>query len=248
MAGRLESGLGRLALTTLLGWLISSASALAGPWTSPGKTLAGGKPGVTAVIEQIRFGRHPSFHRTVLDLASGKAGEAHGFLKLHPRYSIEYREFPSRLNIYFEDVYVEPSTKVMSDAQLPFELISDRSGKVVKLTLFLPGPSEFRVIEVDDPAKLAIDIRPATETGEQKKIYAIQVYGFASLDDALRVFSSGQLDRRMFDLFVVEGTPLIEAALTDYQLASKLALQIEDELPGVKVVVSERRADSLPVI
>lgn len=225
-----------------------AGAATAGPWTSPGQAVAGGRPGVVATIEQIRFGRHPNFHRTVLDLVAGKAGETHSYLGLHPRYSIEYRDFPSRLNIYFEDVYVEPTTKVMSKHQLPFELISDRTGKVVKLTLFLPGPSEFRVIEVDDPAKLAIDIRPVSNPSPKKRVYAIQVYGFASLDDALRVLSSGQLDRRMFDLFVVEGTPLIEAALTDYQLASRLALEIEDELPGVKVVVSERKADSLPVI
>jgi hypothetical protein len=205
--------------------------------------FSGGTTTSGMVLSGVRFGGEDDYTRMVLDFeqesASGLLGEA----TAHPVYTIEYYEYPYRLVARMTGVRFSDDAAVQTKNALPFSVVTREDGTIKELQIFLAGPSEFKVIEVDDPAKLAIDVRPRDVA--IPTVYAVQVAGPTSVSEAYALVEQGQFPAGFAPMvLVLGGEVVVEQAFTDPEQAAGYDAALREM--GYACVINERRGDELP--
>lgn len=234
----------------LIAALFSLCSAAAAP-KPPAQFIAagrfsGGSESVQAVVSGIRFGAYDDFKRMVLDLEEpGPSGQRRP-ASAHPAYRVEYAVFPYRLVITLVNTTFEPSTAVQSKPAMPFSVIAEEGSRELReMQVFLPGPSEFKVIEIDDPAKICIDVRSAPAPAVPT-VYTVQVMDATTPEQAFALVEAGRWPAGFAPQVLVLGaTTVLEQAFTDPAEAARC----DDALRamGYQSVINERRGNELPL-
>ncbi|MCB1221304.1 MAG: hypothetical protein H7A35_16545 [Planctomycetales bacterium] len=204
-------------------------------------TFNGGTSRGGMLLEGVRFGRQGNATRMVLDLAKSDGSAA----DKHPVYSVEYREFPYRLVIRLEGVSFSDKTKVQSSPALPFSVVTPPDGSIKELQVFLSGPSEFKVIEIDDPAKLSIDVRPLKS--DIPNIYSVQLTGPANAAEAYALIEQGSFpDGFLPDAVVMGNVVVVEQTFTSASEAARMDRMLQEM--GYTCIINERRGNELPQV
>jgi len=208
--------------------------------------FTGGTKDSGFAIEAIRFGKHPDFTRIVLDLLEENPTDKFKFIpaRVHPVYRIEYKPFPYRVNVFLTGVKFLNSTRVDKDAALPFSLVTPPDNVVKQMTFFLPGPSLFKVMEVDDPAKIVIDVKPV-EGAKVPTVYALSILDVADVEGAFKLVEEGKFPPKFHPSVVVLGSAFfVEDVYTSLSDATEISADLEKA--GFETLISERAGNELP--
>lgn len=212
---------------------VSSPAKPPAQYTSNGE-FAGGDPAVTSVLTGVRFGKIDGATRMVLDL---------GDAKTHPDYHFELKAFPFRLVARFTGVTLASAPKVQQNGALPFSVVTSPDGLVKELQIFLAGPSEFKVIEVDEPAKLAIDVRSISAVVPD--IYTVQLTAPQSAAEAFALVEQGKFPEGFNpEVLVIGQFIVVEQAFTEPAAAA--AMDSALRASGYASVINERNGAELP--
>lgn len=237
---RYERGIALSMLLALSILLCSAAEKAPAQFIGSG-AFTGGTSTEGMLLEGVRFGRQGPATRMVLDLAMADGSAA----QKHPVYSIEYREFPYRLVVRLEGVSFSKDTSVQNSPALPFSVVTPPDGSIKELQIFLSGPSEFKVIEIDDPAKLSIDVRPAT--AEVPRIYSVQIMGPANAAEAYALIEQGSFPAGFQPEAVVMGNVVVvEQIFTSASEAARMDSALREM--GYTCIINERRGNELPQV
>jgi hypothetical protein len=202
--------------------------------------FTGGKLDSGLVLSGIRFGTHSGFTRMVLDLDMAGGGGA----TAHPVYTISYHQYPFRLVVRLTGVRFNEDMQVTSKPALPFSVVTEEDGTIREMQVYLSGPSEFKVIEIDDPAKFAIDVRGRGGV-EIPVVYTVQLTDPRNAEEAYALLEGGVFpDDYAPAVLVLGDVVVVEQVFTD---PSKAA-QMEEALRGLGygTIINERRGDELP--
>jgi hypothetical protein len=219
----------------------------AAQYKSGGSFKGGSATGYT-VIGGIRFGQQENGRalRMVLDLdewdgtPSGQRRPA----TAHPVYSVELLPYPYRLVIRMQATMFDTHAKVMSAPALPFSLVAEDNGMVKEMQVFLSGPSEFKVIEVDDPAKLSVDVRPLSGQ-TAPTVFTVQLGDAKSPEEAFALIEQGQFpDGFRPHVLVLGSLVVVEGVYTDMREAVKMDAALRSM--GYACVINERGGNELP--
>jgi len=226
----------------LLFMLTSAADKAPAQFTSTG-VFSGGTAVDNIALTSVRFGHHSDYTRMVLDLSQrsedGKLSTAHS----HPVYRIEYKEFPYRLEITLQDVWFDANAKVAAKPALPFSIIARENGTIKHMQVFLDGPSEFKVIEIDDPAKFSIDVRQVQK--EVPSVYTVQLLGPEDASAAFALVEQSSFPEGYNPSVLVMGSlVVVEQAFTDLTTATQLDAALRGM--GYSSVINERLGNELP--
>lgn len=209
----------------------------------PAGSFSGGVAVENAALTSVRFGSHSGFTRMVLDLAQRAEDGSVVAAAQHPLYSVSYAEFPYRLLINLQDVWFDPDVEVGARPALPFSVIAREDGTIKEMQVYLPGPSEFKVIEIDDPAKLSIDVRPRST--EPPQVYTVQIIGEFTATEAYALVERGDFPAGYQPAALVLGDlVVVEQAFTNANEAAQMDAALKEM--GYASVINERRGNELP--
>jgi len=205
--------------------------------------FSGGTAAENIALTSVRFGGHSDFTRMVLDfstrLDNGNLVDANA----HPVYSVEYREYPYRLVLKLQDVWFPPDIEVAAKPALPFSVVAREDGTIKEMQVFLRGPAAFKVIEIDDPAKLSIDVKPLKTAVPD--VYTVQLTGSYSATEAFALVEQSTFPAGYEPSVLVLGDlVVVEQVILDPANASKLDAALRDM--GYASVINERRGNELP--
>lgn len=234
----------RRSLSAAVGLLLIGSLAYAqGDTASPPKppaqftsasSFSGGKVAATAAISGVRFGKVDGATRMVLDL--GEAAEL-------PAYQFELKQYPFRLVGRFTGLSLSSNPKIQQNGALPFSIVTTTDGQVKELQIFLPGPSEFKVIEIDGPAKFAIDVRSIKSA--VPNVYTVQLTGPTSAAEAFALVEQGSFPEGFRpDVLVIGQFVVVEQAFTEPTLAARMETELRQM--GYASVINERGGAELP--
>jgi hypothetical protein len=134
--------------------------------------------------------------------------------------------------------------KVQSSPALPFSVVAEDNGMVKEMQVFLAGPSEFKVIEVDDPAKLSIDVR-LIKGASAPSIYTVQLTNTKTPAEAYALVERGSFPEGFHpEVLVVGNLVIVEAVFTDMRDAVKMDASLRSM--GYSSVINERPGNELP--
>ena len=181
---------GLLALAAV--WVLLSAA----PEKPPAEykdsgAFTGGTATAGMVVTGVRFGAYPDYKRMVLDLEQVDGAGARIPAAAHPVYKVEYFKYPYRLVVTLAGTRFDENAKVQRDAALPFSVITSLDGSIKQIQIFLPRPCNFKVIEIDDPAKICIDVQPRGESAVPS-VYTVQLTGPKTAADAFALAEQGK--------------------------------------------------------
>lgn len=246
-------GLIRLLVPALLLTFTVAAQAQEGVVRPPAQyksagNFSGGAYDGWQVISGVRFGTQDEGRaiRMVLDLEScDQWMQSRAPSLAHPRYTIELHEYPYRLVIRLDNVLFDPALPVASSPALPFSVVTADDGRIRELQVFLSGPSEFKVIEIDDPAKLSIDVRPIAGVSVPD-IYTVQITDATTPEHAFALIENGGFPEQFQPSVLVLGhLVVLEQAFTDMATAARLEASLRQM--GYSTVINERRGNELPL-
>ena len=208
-------------------------------------SFSGGTVTEGMVLSGIRFGKHRGFTRMVLDLEPIAAGQGERSpASAHPVYSVRYEPYPYRLSIHLEGVRFEAEGSVQSKPALPFSIVTSADRTIKELQVYLGGPVEFKLIEIDDPAKLSIDVRPHGGIAIPN-IFAVQLMQPLSAAEAFALVERGSFpDGYSPSALVLGEVVVVEQAFTDPGLAASMDADLR--AMGYASIINERRGDELP--
>jgi hypothetical protein len=202
--------------------------------------FTGGEAQPNLALTGVRFGSHDDYIRMVLDFNTSVGGR----VDIHPQYKVEYRACPYRIVISLPGVKFDSDAQITAKPALPFSVVAAPNGSIKEMQIFLTGPSEFKVIEIDDPAKLSIDVRRVQEDIPQ--VYSVQVTGPKSAAEAYALVEQGKFPAGYEPYVLVLGdVAVVECAFTDPAQAAKLDAELRGM--GYSSVINERRGDELPL-
>ena len=205
--------------------------------------FSGGTAVDNVVLNSVRFGHHSDYTRMVLDLSQKSAEGRLTDAQNHPVYRIEYKEFPYRLEITLQDVWFDADARVAAKPALPFSIVAREDGTIKHMQVFLNAPSEFKVIEIDDPAKLSIDVRPTHL--EVPSVYTVQLLGPEDASAAYALVEQGSFPEGYNPSVLVMGEMVVvEQAYADITTASEVDAALKDM--GYSSVINERMGNELP--
>jgi hypothetical protein len=202
-------------------------------------------------LDGIRFGSHDGYTRMVLDFSAQRGAPAEavlpdGGLALHPRYEVAYAQYPYRLCLKFLGVGFDGSASVQSRPALPFSVVTGADSRIVELQIFLSGPSRFKVIEIDGPAKLAIDVQP-DPAQSVPEVFCVQITDARTPEDAYGLLrTAGWPDGALPSAIVLGDKVVLEYAYTDRAGAVSMQARLRDL--GYSSLINERRGDQLPQV
>jgi len=234
-----------LALITAAALLGAAAAQEAKPPAQYKKagSFSGGNELPGCVLSSIRFGKHPDFHRIVLDFSVGQAGKVVDAPR-HPPYRVEYREFPYRLKIVLEGVKYSETARVDTAHALPLSIVTKADNEIQLAEVFLQGPALFKVIEIDDPAKLAIDVKYLPYE-PIPTVYAVQLQGVKDVQMAFTLLTSGEFPAGFRpDVIVIGNAVFVENCYLALEEAAAAVASLGEA--GYPALVIERRGDELP--
>lgn len=205
-----------------------------------GKLFSGGVSDSGMVLSGIRFGKHSGYTRMVLDFTTDSGGDA----TKHPKYSIEYAEFPYRLVIKLEGVTFNSKAKVQANPALPFSVITPKSEMVKEMQVYLPGPSEIKVIEIDDPAKLSVDVRPVSR--DIPSIFTVQLLDPNNAQEAYAIVERGNFPPGYNPRVLVLGeVVVVEQVFPNPAEAAKADDALREM--GYTSIINQRLGNELPL-
>jgi len=235
-------------LAILVWWLLVLLLVLAAAGKPPAQfksagSFSGGVALDDGALTGIRFGKHSDYTRMVLDLAQrGEDGSLKDAAQ-HPLYTVSYAEFPYRLLISLQDVWFDPGAQVGARPALPFSVITREDGRIKEMQVYLSGPSDFKVIEIDDPAKLSIDVRPSSTP--TPRIYTVQLIGKYTATEAFALVERGGFPAGYQPAALVLGDlVVVEQAFTNANEAAQMDAALKEM--GYASVINERRGNELP--
>jgi len=196
-----------------------------------------GLPG--CVLTGIRFGKHAGFLRIVLDFNVGDGGAPK-----HPPYRVEYRAFPYRFYITFEGVKYAEDARVDTLNAVPLSIVTNAENDIQLMEMFITGPALFKVIEVDDPAKLALDVKYLpSET--IPVVYAVQLQDVGDVQTAFSLVAREDLpDGFDPDVIVIGNAVFVEDTYLTLEEALAVVSRLDDA--GYPAMVTERLGNELP--
>ena len=208
----------------------------------------GGSAKPYTIISGVRFGKQEDGRamRMVLDFDEwdGTPAGARRPAAAHPVYTVELLPYPYRLVIRMRDTMFDTHAKVMSSPALPFSVVAEDNGMVKEMQVFLAGPSEFKVIEVDDPAKLSIDVR-LIRGASAPTIYTVQLTDPKTPAEAFALVEQGNFPEGFTpNVLVVGNLVIVEAVFTDTRDAVKMDASLRSM--GYSSVINERPGNELP--
>ena len=228
----------------LLLFILAAAEKPPAQYKSSGK-FEGGTVSSGVIVSGVRFGIHSTFTRMVLDLDQLGEDSQRSPATDHPAYCIEYFEHPYRLVIHLEGTSFDPESQIQANPALPFSVVTPPDGTIKEMQVYLAGPSEFKVIEVDDPAKLAIDVRPAADT-VIPTVYSVQLKPDYTAEQAFNLIESSEFPEGFEPYVLVLGELIIvEQAFSDPAEAARIDAALRDM--GYASVINERQGDELPL-
>ncbi|OGK09258.1 MAG: hypothetical protein A2Y63_00580 [Candidatus Riflebacteria bacterium RBG_13_59_9] len=203
----------------------------------------GGRELPGCALTGLRFGKHPDFLRIVLDLSIAQDDKLIGAPR-HPPYRVEYRQFPYRLCVSFEGVKYNEDAQVETKDAVPLSIVTKANNDIQLIEMFLQGPALFKVIEVDDPAKLAIDVKYLP--GEPiPTIYAIQLQDVKDVQAAFALLAAGDFPENFEPNVIVVGNAVfVEDTYLTLEEASVIVARLEKA--GYSAMITERKGDELP--
>lgn len=205
--------------------------------------FAGGHELAGALLTGIRFGEHRDFLRVVLDLGVERNGKSVGAPR-HPPYRIEYLRYPYRFRLTFEGVKYASDARVETAHALPLTVVTTADDTIKVIELFINKPAFFKVIEIDDPAKLSLDIKERTEE-EIPRVYAVQLQGVDDVESAFNLIEDSAFpEDYQPDVLVLGNTVFVEAVYFTIDKAAEVAGKLEKA--GFSTLVSERQGNELP--
>ncbi|MCD6118989.1 hypothetical protein J7K50_04020 [bacterium] len=208
--------------------------------------FAGGKVDNGIMVTGFRFGKHPDFRRIVIDFGvvdreSGRIVQT----EVLPKYKVEYRTCPYRYSITFSGVNYYDDAIVQRKNALPFSLVADSHGRVMQLEFFITRPAMFKVIEVDDPARLALDIKFKNNV-DIPRINVVQVIGIESVERAFELLDTGRFPECFEPQIVVIGDKFfIEGIYDTFERAVQVSAELEKF--NFSTIISERKGNAFPV-
>ena len=238
----------RIALAGLLApallLMLSAAPEVKPAEYKAGGSFAGGSSTSGMALVGVRFGVYPDFTRMVLDLENvDPEMKLRSPATTHPFYRVEYCEFPYRLVISLAGVRLDPQADIQSEPALPFSVITKTDLAIKQMQVFLSGPSEFKVIEIDDPAKLSIDIRP--RVAAVPSVFTVQLTGPATAAEAFALVEQGRFPPGYApDVLVLGKVVVVEQAFKDAAAAAEIDSALHEM--GYATVINERRGSELP--
>ncbi len=127
------------------------------PFTAASQ-MSGGSKGAADSIRGVRFGEHEGYERAVIDFGSGGAPASRV-----PTWTLSSPTGEGYARITFPDV---DATSV-SDSAFGGSILDDlyvvrAPGGGMFVDVFATGAFQYRVIELSDPGRLALDYRPAS--------------------------------------------------------------------------------------
>ena len=204
-----------------------------------GQLFSGGVSEEGMVLSGIRFGTHSGFTRMVLDFTLDAGGAA----TEHPVYSIEYVECPYRLVIKLAGVSFNAEARIQANPALPFSVITPKDGMLKEMQVYLPGPAEIKVIEIDDPAKLSIDVRPSQR--EIPSIFTVQLLDPEDAQEAFALVERGNFPPGYNPRVLVLGeVVVVEQVYADPGQAARADEALREM--GFSSVINQRRGNELP--
>jgi hypothetical protein len=229
-----------LAVFGLLMLLASSAlaqgSAVPRPpaqFTADG-SFVGGSAEASAVLTGVRFGKQGEATRMVLDL---------GDAQRHPQFSFELKSFPYRIVARFDNLRLADSPSVQQKGALPFSIVTTPDGAIKELQIYLSGPSEFKVIEVDGPAKFAIDVRANGQV--TPNIYTVQLTAPQTAAEAYALVERGVFPAGYSpEVLVIGKFVVVEQAFLEPGQAAAMDSALREM--GYASVINERNGAELP--
>lgn len=207
--------------------------------------FAGGKADDGIAITGIRFGKDKDIRRVVIDFGAIDQGGKIVPAEVHPRYRVEYRACPYRFTVTFPSVKYADTAKVQKKYGMPFSLVTDKSGRIAQLEFFITSPAMFKVIEVDDPARLAIDIK-FRHDAEVPKVHVVQVVGVETVERAFELVDLNRFPASFKPQVVVIGDRFfIEGIYDTFEKAVQVNSELENS--GYSTIISERKGNAFPV-
>lgn len=197
-----------------------------------------------ALLTGVRFGEHEDYISMVLDLDQVSPSGLRSAASAHPVYSVEYLEFPYRLVLTLQGTRFASNVHVDTDPALPFSVVTKPDGSLKQMQVFLRGPSEFKVIEVDDPAKLCIDVRPLAGAAIPP-VYTVQILGPKTAGEAFPLVEQGKFPEQCHPSVIVLGdVVVVEQAFTDGSAAQAADAALRNA--GYVTLINERKGNELP--
>ena len=201
--------------------------------------FSGGSELPGCVLTGIRFGKHSGFLRIVLDFSVGSSGAPK-----HPPYRIEYRTFPYRFRITFEGVKYAEDARVDTLNAVPLSIVTNAENDIQLMEMFITGPALFKVIEVDDPAKLALDVKFLPDE-TVPIVYAVQLQDVGDVQTAFALVNSEDLpDGFGPDVIVIGNAVFVEDTYLTLEEAVAIVSRLDDA--GYPAMVTERLGNELP--
>ncbi len=206
--------------------------------------FTGGVATENMLLSGIRFGAHADFTRIVLDFEQQSGSGLRADAQAHPKYRVEYREFPYRLVLSMEGTRFDTKAHVDAKPALPFSIVTKPDGALKEMQVFLPRPCQFKVIEIDDPAKLSIDVRPLART-EIPTVYTVQLVGPANAGEAFALTESGKFPPNCLPSVIVLGdVVVVEQAFMESSSAQAADAALREM--GYVTLINERKGNELP--
>jgi hypothetical protein len=245
-----------LAQSLLLACALISSTALAQPTDVAGSpvlprqfkdsgSFTGGVVSENTVLSSIRFGKIDDATRMVLDFDQQSPSGLRAGASAHPVYSITYYEFPYRLIVKLEGTTFAADAYIKSKPALPFTIVTPPDGRIKEMQIYLPWPAEFKVIEVDDPAKLAIDVRRRAVVSIPE-VFAVQVGGSLTPEQAFALVERGGFPEGYQPVVLVLGdSVVVEQVFTDPAQAAEVEASLRDM--GYSPMINERKGNELPL-
>ena len=227
------------------------------PAVIQGGTVTDGKD-----LRNIRWGRHEEFERFVLDIHHGTYEEAGPPAEKPCWFEVEYQLYPPRFVITLMGVrarraeYARPdgSCLIRDIYSLPF---LDDSG--LQFALELKQPVKFEVFELEDPARIVLDIKPLPEAEKREKEwpvrYSVRTTTEYSPERAGHVENIALIREELGHMNIEDvrilraedGKLLVEAGLFRTRSAAEEKLEkLEEEMADISFFIERREVKSMP--
>jgi len=227
---------------------LSTGASPAGPQKAPAQfkkegAFTGGSKVSGVYLTGIRFGQHPDFLRIVLDFSVMKNGKYAGAPK-HPPYRIEYGKFPYRFKVVLEGVKYAETATIQSQHAVPLSIVTSADNSIQLIEFFISRPALFKVIEIDDPAKLSLDVK-YTATEPIPTVWAVQLQDVPDVETAFRLLNEFDFPEGYEpDLIVLGNSIFVEDTYLALEAAAAMVSKLEEA--GLPAMITERAGNELP--
>jgi hypothetical protein len=227
---------------------LSTGASPAEPQKAPAQfkkegAFTGGSKQDGIYLTGIRFGQHPDFLRIVLDFSVMKDGKYVG-APTHPPYRIEYGKYPYRFKVTLEGVKYAETATIENQYAVPLSIVTSAENTVQLIEFFVSRPALFKVIEIDDPAKLSLDVK-YTATEPIPTVWAVQLQDVPDVETAFRLLNEFDFPEGYEpDLIVLGNSIFVEDAYLSLEAAAAMVAKLE--AAGLPAMVTERGGNELP--